>query len=346
MRIVYSLLLTAGLLAAQNTNQTQTVTLESQPIYRVTVVSRTAKAINYRHRSGSTKVDFAGTALMPLAKGEAKVESKKGYLEVEVEFDKMNPAQKYGPEYLTYVLWAITPEGRAKNMGEILLDSQNRGKLNVSTEFQSFGMIVTAEPYFAVSQPSDVVVMENIIRGDTLGKADIIDAKFELLKRGSYVYRADQSALRSMPGDPSKTPLYLWEARNAVQIARWTGADKYAGDSFQKAERLLQQAEDYKKRKQDKPSSMVAREAIQTAEDARLIALERQQQERLANERRAAAEREAAEKAKAEEANRLQAQAQQQQQLEAARRAQAEETARLEGQRRAQADADRLAEIG
>lgn len=346
MKIVYTSLIAAGLVIGQNNNapnSTQTVTLESQPIYRVTVVSRTAQAVNYRHRSGATKINFGGTALMPKARGEAKVESKKGYIEVEVEFDEMNPAQKFGPEYLTYVLWAITPEGRAKNLGEILLDSQNRGKLNVSTEFQSFGMIVTAEPYYAVSQPSDVVVMENIVRADTLGKADVIDAKFELLKRGSYIYRADQSALKNMPADPSKTPLYLWEARNAVQIARWSGADKYAGDSFQKAERQLKQAEDYLTRKQDKPASMIAREAIQTSEDARLIALERQEQERLANERRAAADREAAEKAKAEEAARLQAQAQQNQQLEAARRAQAEETTRLEQQRRAQADADRLA---
>src|SRR5688572_24446434 len=330
----------AGILAGQNTTPTQTVTLESQPIYRVTVVSRTAKAINYRHRSGATKVDFGGTALMPLAKGEAKVESKKGYLEVEVEFDKMNPAQKYGPEYLTYVLWAITPEGRAQNLGEILLDSQNRGKLNISTEFQVFGMIVTAEPYFAVSQPSDVVVMENIVRGDTLGKVELIDAKYELLKRGSYVFKADQSALRSMPADPSRTPLYLWEARNAVQIARWAGADKYAADSFTKAENALKQAEDYKARKQEKPSNMLAREAVQTAEDSRLIALERQEQERLATERRLAAEREAAEKAKAAEAARLRAQAEEQQRLEAARRAQAEEASRLDQQRRARAEAD------
>jgi outer membrane protein OmpA-like peptidoglycan-associated protein len=255
----------------------------------------------------------------------------------------MNIAQKYGPEYLTYVLWAITPEGRAKNLGEILLDSQNRGKLNVSTEFQAFGMIVTAEPYFAVSQPSDVVVMENVLRADTLGKAEIIDAKYELLKRGSYVYKPEQSAIRSIATDQTKTPIYMWEARNAIQIARWSGADKYASDSFIKAESLLKQAEDYKARKQEKPSNMIAREAIQTAEDSRLIALERQEQERLANERRAAAEREAAEKAKAEESARLRVQAEQQQALEAQRRAQAEESARLEAQRRAQADADRAA---
>lgn len=343
MKIVYASMVLAGLALGQNTNQTQTVTTESQPIYRVTVVSRTAQAVNYRHRSGATKINFAGTALMPKARGEAKVESKKGYIEIEVEFKEMNVAQKYGPEYLTYVLWAVTPEGRAKNLGEILLDSSYRGKLNVSTEFQAFGMIVTAEPYFAVAQPSDVVVMENVLRSDTLGKAEIIDAKFELLKRGSYVYKADQSATRSMTGDPSKTPIYLWEARNAVQIARWTGADKYAGDSFTKAEGLLKQAEDYKARKQEKPSSMIAREAIQTAEDARLIALERQEQERLANERAAAAEREAAEKAKAAEEARMRADAEERQRNEAARRKLAEETAKLEALRRAQADVEKQA---
>src|SRR6478672_13112225 len=141
MRLFVASMVVLGTLQAQAPNPTQNpnqpVTMESQPIYRVTVVSRTAQAVNYRHRSGATKINFAGTALMPAARGEAKVESKSGYIEIEVEFDKMNTAQKYGPEYLTYVLWAITPEGRAKNLGEILLDSQNRGKLNVSTEFQA-----------------------------------------------------------------------------------------------------------------------------------------------------------------------------------------------------------------
>lgn len=322
-----------GLLSGQvTTNQTAAQPVENlreTPIYRVTVVSRTTKAVNYRHRGGATKVNFAGTPVMAGARGEAKVESKKGYIEIEVEFDDMGPAQKYGPEYLTYVLWAISPEGRATNLGEILLDSQNRGKLNVTTELQSFGMIVTAEPYYAVSQPSDVVVMENVIRPDTLGRVEVVDAKYELLKRGSYTFRPDESALRSMPGDPSKTPIYLWEARNALQIARWAGADKYASDTFRKAESQLRQAEDYHARKQTKPTSMVARESVQSAEDARLIALQRIEEERLANERKAAADREAAEKARAEEARR--------------QRELAEQQAKLEAQRRAAADAERRA---
>lgn len=308
----------------QNTQQVEN--LPTTPIYKVTVVSRTAQAINYRHRGGATKIDFKGTALIPNSRGEAKVESKKGYIEIEVEFDDLTPAQKFGPEFLTYVLWAISPEGRATNLGEIVLDSQGRGKLNVTTELQSFGMIVTAEPYFAVTQPSDVVIMENVIRRDTLGKAEVIDAKYELLQRGSYTFDANRSTVRNAMGD-SKTPLYLWEARNALQIARWAGADKYAGESFQKAEAQLRQAEDYHTRKQTKPTSMIAREAVQTADDARMIALRRIEEERLANERRAAAEREASERARAEEARR--------------QRQMAEEQAKLEAERRALADAQR-----
>jgi outer membrane protein OmpA-like peptidoglycan-associated protein len=314
----------------------QVESLPTTPLYTVTVTSRTTKAVNYRHRGGATKVDFAGTALMPNARGEAKVESKKGYIEIEVEFDGLPPAQRFGPEYLTYNLWAISPEGRASNLGEILLDSRGRGKLNVTTELQTFGLVVTAEPYFAVAQPSDVVVMENVIRADTRGRIETVDAKYDLLKRGSYTFHADQSALRSMPGDPSKTPLYLWEARNALQIAQWAGADKYATDVYRKAQNLVSQAEDYHRRKQEKPTSMVAREAVQTAEDARLIALRRIEEERLENERRAAAEKQEQERLRAEEARRQRELAEQQARLEAERRAQAESM-------RAAAEAERLA---
>lgn len=328
----------------------QTVTPDSgTPIYRVTVTSRTAKAINYRHRSGATKIDFKGTTLMPQAHGEAKVESKSGYIEIEVEFRKLQPAQRFGPEYLTYVMWAVTPEGRAINLGEILLDSGGSGKLNVTSELQSFGLLITAEPYFAVTEPSDVVVLENDVRPDTRGKIEVVDAKFELLKRGAYTYHADQSALRGMAGD-SKTPLYLWEARNAVQIARWAGADKYASDTFQKAENSLRQSEDYLKRKQTKPTSMVAREAVQTAEDARILTVRRIEEERLANERAAAAQREADERARAEEARRQRELAEQQAKDEAERRAAAEaarKTAEAErlaaNQAKAEADAARAA---
>src|SRR5690349_13948556 len=150
----------------------------SPPIYRVSVTARTAKAVNYQHRSGATKIDFKGTDLLPGSRGEAKVESKQGYIEIEVEFDGLQPATKNGSEYLTYVLWAITPEGRTANLGEVVLNG-TKSKLDVTTELQVFGLVVTAEPYYAVSRPSDLIVMENQVRPDTRGKVEEIDAKYE-----------------------------------------------------------------------------------------------------------------------------------------------------------------------
>ena len=270
------------------------------PVYTITVVGRTVKAVNYRHRGGATKVNFQGTALLPKAHGEAKVESKQGYIEIEVEFDELQPATQFGPEYLTYVMWAVTPEGRATNLGEVLLNRSPRdweSKLNVTTDLQAFGLIVTAEPYFAVTQPSDVVVMENVIRPDTRGKVTEVEAKYELLQRGEYTFGTNPASVERIAIDP-RTPLELYEARNAVRVARWAGADRLASDTFRKAENLLTQAETNHSRRQPKKTVvMIARESVQTAEDARLITVKRQEEERLARERREAAEREARRKA-------------------------------------------------
>ncbi len=300
-------------------------------VFKIDVVAKTAKAINYRHRGGATKIDFKGTANMPAAKGEAKVESKQGYIEIEVEYRNLQPANLQGAEYLTYVLWAVTPEGRAANLGEVLLNGAS-GKLNVTTDLQTFGLIVTAEPYFAVTVPSDVIVMENVVRADTVGKVDEIDAKVELLQRGQYSTLAGPKAVI----DP-KVPLELYEARGALQIARSTGAEKYAADTFKKSADLLAQAEGYQARKAgNKPVSMIAREAVQTAEDARMLTVKRRDEERLNNERDAAAAREAASRAQAE--------------VEAQRARESAEQARLEQERRtlaerarAEAEADRAA---
>jgi outer membrane protein OmpA-like peptidoglycan-associated protein len=286
--------------------------MDTMPIYRVNVVARTTKAINYRHRSGSTKVDFRGTALMPMSRGDARVDSKQGYLEVDAHFKNLGPANQFGQEYLTYVLWAITPEGRAKNLGEVVLNGSVDSKLDVTTDLQAFGLIVTAEPYFSVTMPSDVVVMENVIRTDTVGKIEDIDAKYELLPRGQYTMNATPDMRKHAIPD-MKRPLEVIEARNAVEIARWAGADKYAADTFNKAAALLDDAENYQARKhpEKKPAAMIAREAVQTAEDARLITLKRQDEERLAQERQAAADREAAANAQADAEAQRRAQAEQ-----------------------------------
>jgi outer membrane protein OmpA-like peptidoglycan-associated protein len=323
----------------------------STPIYRVTVIERTMKAINYQHRSGATMIDFSGTSLLPNAHGQAKVESKKGYIEIEVKFDHLQSATKYGAEYLTYVLWAITPEGRTSNLGEILLNGTS-GKLDVTTELQVFGLVVTAEPYFAVTMPSNVIVMENVVRKDTKGKIEEMDAKFELLQRGQYERLANPLALRM----DSKMPLELYEARNAVQIARASGANLFVPDTFSKAEQSLKQAEAYQARKAGrKPVAMTARQAVQTAEDSRAIAVKRQEEERLASERKAGADREALAKAETKAESSLRMQAEADQKMEADRRARAEvesaaaqsETARITREAEiarvaAQTEADRV----
>lgn len=281
-------LVTAQSLQSQNENAVRLSAGEA-PIYRVTVTERTTKAINYRHRSGSTKIDFRGTQLLPSAKGEAKVESKQGYIEIEVEFDNLRAANTFGAEYLTYVLWAITPEGRTSNLGEILLNG-TKSKLNVTTEMQVFGLVVTAEPYYSVTMPSDLIVMENVVRADTKGKVESVDAKYELLQRGQYERLANPLALKL----DKKVPLELYEARNAVQIARSMGAEEHASETFQKAQATLARAEAYQERKAGKkPVIMTAREAVQTAEDSRAIAVKRQEELLLSAERQDSADREA-----------------------------------------------------
>jgi outer membrane protein OmpA-like peptidoglycan-associated protein len=316
--------LSCGLLLAapapQAANPTQEWDQTSGPVYRVTVTERTMKAINYQHRSGATKIDFQGTDLLPRARGEAKVESKKGYMEIEVEFDRLQPATRFGVEYLTYVLWAITPEGRTSNLGEVLLNG-TKSKLNVTTELQVFGLAVTAEPYFAVTMPSDLVVMQNVVRSDTKGEIREMDAKYELLQRGQYERLANPLVLKS----DRKVPLELYEARNAVQIARATGADRFASDTFSKAENSLKQAEAYQARKAGrKQVANTARVAVQTAEDSRAIAVRRQEEENLASERQAGADREALARAETETETRLRALAEYVQGIETDRRMLAE----------------------
>ncbi len=299
MKLIITLLTVCGLGAAQPAQAPSPVQQSGNaaqagpmPIYRVTVVARTMKAINYNHRSGSTRIDFRGTALMPGAHGEASVESKQGVIKIDARMEKLEPASKFGPEYLTYVMWSITHEGRATNVGEVLLNG-DKTKLDATSELQSFGLIVTAEPYFAVTQPSDVVVMENFVRKDTVGTIEQVDAKFELLQRGQYILNANPAEVKPMRLT-SKTPLELYEARNAVQIARWTGAERYAADTYRKAIEDLQNAEGYLTGKAgSKPIGTVAREAVQMAEDARIITLKKIGEETLAGERQAGKEREA-----------------------------------------------------
>ncbi len=311
-----SLLLAAGITLslsafAQNNSQTN-LTVEPTahtPTFRVTVVSRSVKAVNYKHRGGATKLDFAGTDLMPAANGQAKVESKKGYIEIEVEFGNLQNPTTFGNEYLTYILWAISPEGRAINLGEVLVGGNHRSKLDVTTDLQAFALVVTAEPYYAVRQPSNLVVLENVVRGDTKGTTEAMETKYELMERGGYIptgYKFDPVVLNT------KLPLEFFEARNALRIAQSEGAEIYAKDSYQHAVQLMDKTDQYATsvHVDKKPLIAAAREAVQTAEDARAIAVEKIDQERLENERQAAANAQAQTQAQADDAARRAQQAQ------------------------------------
>jgi len=256
-------------------------------------ITRTIQAVNYRTK-GSTHINFRGTALMPQGTGEAKIGNKSGAITIDAKFDNLSAPSQFGSPYLTYVLWAITPEGRANNLGQLILEGK-RSKLATTTQLQTFGLIVTAEPDFGVTAPSEDVVLENIVRADTQGQVDAVEAKYELLQRGRY----DSAQLPPMQGSP-KVPLDLLEARNAMRIAKLRQADKYAADSWAKAMDALNRAEDYESRKQRKSVPTAARDAVQGFEDAITIGMKRREDERLAQERQAAAEREA--QAKAEQA--------------------------------------------
>lgn len=267
---------------------------QTVPIYQVTVVERTVKAVNYEYHNGPTRIDFRGTVLMPAAKGDATVESKAGRTVIDAKLAHVDPPTRYGPEYLTYVLWAITPEGHAKNLGEVLPDGSNKVKLAVTTDLQAFGLIVTAEPYAAVRQPSDVVVVENEIRPDTIGHIEPIQAKAELLPRGHYTYQVPGQApaaaanAAGLPMDRYEAVLEVYEAQNAVQIARAAGADRYAPDTFARAQEMLANAQRLEARKADRTTVVTeARHAAQTAEDARILAGQRKHDEELAQARAA-----------------------------------------------------------
>jgi outer membrane protein OmpA-like peptidoglycan-associated protein len=279
------------------------------PTYRVIVTSRSVQAVNYQHQSGASDVDFAGTALLPSANGTAKVRSKRGTMEVEAEFGNLQSPTAFGSEYLTYVLWAISPEGRAVNLGEVLVGDNNRSKLTATTDLQAFALIVTAEPYYAVRQPSDVVVLENVVRADTKGTTEAVNAKYELMGRGGYIptgYEFDPVVLSA------SLPLEFYEARNALRIAASEGAESYASTSYQHAVQLMDTADaDASNKHIDrKPLIAVSRETVQTAEDAREIAVKKIDDQVQANERQASIDAQARSQAQADNATRMKEQAQ------------------------------------
>jgi outer membrane protein OmpA-like peptidoglycan-associated protein len=328
-RLLLAVAVVLSLPAVAQTNSQTTMEVEHispTPTFRVVVISRSVQAVNYEHRSGSSKLDFAGTSLMPGANGEAHVNSKRGSISIDAYFGNLQKPTTFGNEYLTYVLWAISPEGRAVNLGEVLVGNDDRSKLHVTTDLQAFALIVTAEPYYAVRQPSNAVVLENVIREDTKGTSEAVNAKYELLERGGYIptgYKFDPVVLNA------NLPLEFFEARNAVRIAQSEGAEQYAPDSYRHAIQLMNTADTNATDKHidKKPLIAVSREAVQTAEDARAIAVKKEDEMRLANERQNSADAQAQSQAQADDARRQKEQAQSDNAQAQAARAQADSDA-------------------
>jgi outer membrane protein OmpA-like peptidoglycan-associated protein len=300
---------------------------QSQPAAaQTTSVSRTTKAINYRLRGGDVKVDFHGTDLMGSAIGEAKVAGKKSSVEIDAHFENLDDPTKFGLEYLSLVLWAVSPEGRAVNLGELVLD-HNSSHVKAITDMQTFGMIVTAEPYFAVNQPSNMVVLENNIPAGL--HQENIEARYELLGRGTYS-STNTHIQDAIFGIDRKTPRSLFEARNAVRIARVAGADKYAASIISKADTELRSAEEAFQHKRDKGTiDTLARDTVATAEEARVMAVKQKAEEdaqaRAAAEKKAAEDRAAQSKLAAEAEARRRAEAEQERQQAEQARQQAEQ---------------------
>ena len=301
------------------------------PTYRITVVERTTEAVDYRDRGGTTQVDIKGTTLMPKVTGNAKVTGHTGRLALDVNVHGLRSPRTFGPEYLTYVLWAITPEGRATNLGEMVPNDDGNSRVQVTSGLQAFGLIITAEPYFAVSRPGNLVVAENIVRHDTAGGIHPITTKFDLIEKGQYTQHLPPEQLPATTAD-KKVPLQLLEAENAIAIATAAGADQYAVDTLGKAKAFLAQGQDYYRRKQGiTPIGAVARAAAQSAEDARLLTIQKKQQEAAAAERQRSQDRIQAAQTQAEQ--------------QSARAAAAQEDARQAAEQRALADQERQAAV-
>jgi outer membrane protein OmpA-like peptidoglycan-associated protein len=298
------------------------------------VVNKTINAIGYQVGGGKTTIDFKGTGLQPASSGKADIEAKKGITEIKAEFRYLAQPTKFGAEFLTYVLWAVSPDGSANNLGELVLDKNGNSKLKASTQLSMFSLLVTAEPYFAVSRPSEVVVLENSLRKSTKGRIFPVD-NYALLKKAQYQKLGNPLALTL---DLKNVPLDMYEARNAVDIARSHEAGKYAPEIFTKAEGALKIAEKaLASRANKKEIASRAREAVQFAEDARSLTVQRQEQERIAEEREAAAA-----KARAEAQAKADAEARRQAELAAAREARMKAEAEAAALR-AKAEADAAA---
>lgn len=294
MRLLFSFvsftLLPLAALTSQTTVPPATAQASNQtvPIYNVTVIQRALQAVNFERHSGPTDIDLKGTVLMPKAEGRATVEVKNGYTKIDLNIKHLQAPTIFGIEFLTYVLWAITPDGHSVNLGEVIANGSDKASMHITSPYSTFGLLVTAEPYFSVPYPSDVVVLESFVRPDTVGRVEEVQAKYELLPRGQYTLNIQASqlasaAMKNQPGvsmDQYEAVVELYQARNAVQIATADGAGQFAVDTLNKAKDYLSHAEAAYSQQNWRGVTDSARQAVEAASDARTIAVRQKAQER------------------------------------------------------------------
>ena len=339
MRVLVCTLALAGLLSLPAATQAQDQSTASSG---VETIARATQAIDYR-RGDRTDVDITGTDLSPNVTGKAKIINKRGLTDVHVDVEDLRSANALDASYLTYVLWAISPEGMAKNIGE-LVEKNGKASLHTTTNLQAFALVITAEPDFAVSQPSELVVAENTLKSTTKGSPEPITVHYQVFPRSTYLSQASP-APADIYRDHKNAPLDLLEARNAVRIAEGSHASEYASDALRRAQQLLQQAEDdFNSHHSDKTVETSARSAVQAAEEARALSVRGEHQAKLEREQQEARER--AEHAETQAQNaQQQAQQSEAERQAAEQRAQAEQQHAQQAQQQAQEEAQRRAQL-
>jgi outer membrane protein OmpA-like peptidoglycan-associated protein len=245
------------------------------------VVKRKTLAIRYKNND-NTAVNMVGSAVTPRALGKAQIKHQNGRTRIKLEMANLGNPQAISPYYTTFVLWAIAPEGQADNLAELPI--QAKIKSEVTTNFQTFGLIITAEPHSAVKLPSPLIVAENTLRSATQGG----------IQTSSIEYTGDPGTFysASLPTEPSliadySTPLLILGARRAVEIARRADARRYAETELRESEVKLAALEQMwpEQRKHQEKFSGTAHDVMRIAENARTQAIERGIQARLADER-------------------------------------------------------------
>jgi outer membrane protein OmpA-like peptidoglycan-associated protein len=220
----------------------------------------------FNYQAGpSSSLNLRPTPIIASGEGSVDVDYKDGNARIEVKVKDLPPPPKLGP-YTTYVLWALTPDGRSSNQG--VLGDIEGGKAKLDTQYSAsqFALIITAEPHFAVTAPSNMIVLYNV--------ADKVKGATET-KVTSLTERADYSHLTPIAVAKNK-PAEVVAAEYSVAIAAAAGADKYAASLYSGAQQKLSAAETAagaSKSSDRKQAPALARTAVLAGEDARREAM-------------------------------------------------------------------------